>query len=217
MSASRIRRIRPSKAKCARASCAFRKRSRSPEAGCAKRSNRSVFHPGTRTLTMPALRWLTTTRRQRGHRSTAHTVSWNGWLLELPTDPLSRDECLTRVRTYRAELGLRRYQAWVFGPVARGDFTKESDTDVLVISDELPVDRKRRLDGIFDARTVAAEIEPIGWLASEWREREANNDPFLDILKREAVLVENAACPQSPSRGAVEIFVHHVEGSVCAQ
>ncbi len=113
-------------------------------------------------------------------------------MLTLPTDPLSRDERLARVRTYLAELGLRRYRAWVFGSVARGDFTKESDTDVLVVSDELPVDRKRRLDRIFDARTVAPEIEPVGWLASEWREREATNDPFLDILRREAVLVEEA-------------------------
>jgi len=114
-------------------------------------------------------------------------------MLKRPIDPLSRDERLTRVRHYLAELGLRRYQAWVFGSVARGDFTKESDTDVLVISDELPVDRKRRLDRIFDARTVAPEIEPIGWLTSEWRERQATNDPFLDILRREAVLVEDAA------------------------
>jgi len=124
---------------------------------------------------------------------TAHGVFWNGWMLKLPTDPLSRDERLARVRTYLAELGLRRYRAWVFGSVARGDFTKESDTDVLVVSDELPADRKRRLDRIFDARTVAPEIEPIGWLASEWREREATDDPFLGILRREAVLVEEAA------------------------
>jgi predicted nucleotidyltransferase len=100
---------------------------------------------------------------------------------------------LARVRTYLGELGLRRYRAWVFGSVARGDFTKESDTDVLVISDELPVDRKRRLDRMFDARMVAPEIEPVGWLASELREREATNDPFLEILRREAVLVEEAA------------------------
>jgi predicted nucleotidyltransferase len=123
----------------------------------------------------------------------AHAVFWNGWMLKLPTDPLNRDERLARVRTYLGELGLRRYRAWVFGSMARGDFTKESDTDVLVISDELPVDRKRRLDRMFDARMVAPEIEPVGWLASELREREATNDPFLEILRREAVLVEEAA------------------------
>jgi predicted nucleotidyltransferase len=114
-------------------------------------------------------------------------------MLKLPTDPLSREERFTRVRAYLAELRLRHYQAWVFGSVARGDFTKESDTDVLIISDELPVDLPRRLDRIFDARTVAPEIEPIGWLVSEWRKREVDRDPFVGILKREAVWVEEAA------------------------
>jgi len=112
-------------------------------------------------------------------------------MLKLPTDPLSRDERLARVRSYLAELQLRHYRAWVFGSVARGDFTKESDTDVLVVSDELPADRQGRLDRLFDARTVAPEIEPVGWRAEEWRTRETDRDPFLELLKREAVLIED--------------------------
>ncbi|MDW8470041.1 MAG: nucleotidyltransferase domain-containing protein [Burkholderiales bacterium] len=49
-------------------------------------------------------------------------------------------ERLARVRRYLAALGLRRWRAIVFGSVGRGDFTAESDTDLLVVSDELPAD-----------------------------------------------------------------------------
>jgi predicted nucleotidyltransferase len=114
-------------------------------------------------------------------------------MLKLPDDPLSREERLARVRAYLAALQLRHYRAWVFGSVARGEFTKESDTDVLIVSDELPVDRIRRLDRIFDPRTLAPEIEPVRWLEEEWRQREINRDPFVDILKREAILIEEVA------------------------
>lgn len=107
-----------------------------------------------------------------------------------PTEPLSRAERYERARAYLQALGLRRYRAWIFGSVARGDFTKESDTDVLIVSDALPEDRKQRLDLVFDARVIAPEIEPVAWLGKEWKEREARGDPFLAILTREAVLVE---------------------------
>jgi predicted nucleotidyltransferase len=110
-------------------------------------------------------------------------------MLRLPDNPLSRNERLARARAYLNALGLRKYRALIFGSVARGDFTKESDTDLLVISEELPVDRKQRLDRLFDARDVAPEIEPVGWLASEWQEREKNSDPFLALLKREAITI----------------------------
>ena len=95
-----------------------------------------------------------------------------------------------RVRAYLQTLGLERYRAWVFGSVGRGDFTKESDTDVLIVSDDLPEDRRQRLDLIFDARDVAPEIEPVDWLERERDEREARGDPFLAILRREAIAVD---------------------------
>lgn len=110
-------------------------------------------------------------------------------MLSLPSNPGDRDERFVRVRAYLRTLGLKNYRALVFGSVARGDFTAESDTDLLVISDELPRDPKTRISLLFDARDVAPEIEPVGWRESDWARRESEQDPFVALLKREAVPV----------------------------
>jgi predicted nucleotidyltransferase len=102
---------------------------------------------------------------------------------------LDREERLRRVRTYLAALGLRHYRAIVFGSVGRGDFVAESDTDLLVVSDELPEEPRARIDRLFDLRHLAPEIEPVGWREAEWRRREAEGDPFLERLKREGLQV----------------------------
>ena len=85
-------------------------------------------------------------------------------MLGRPVDPLSRAERFERVRAYLQALGLERHGAWVFGSVGRGDFTKGSDTGVLIVSDALPADREQGLDLIFDVRDVAPEIKPVPWL-----------------------------------------------------
>ena len=54
-------------------------------------------------------------------------------MIERLRNPLDRKERLERVRRYLRTLGLMRYRALVFGSVARGDFTAESDTDLLVV------------------------------------------------------------------------------------
>jgi predicted nucleotidyltransferase len=111
-------------------------------------------------------------------------------MLSRINNPLDRVERLARVDTYLHALGLQRYRAILFGSVARGDYTADSDTDLLVISDELPIDRKERLDLLFVARDVAPEIEPIGWTEAEWQRRRALDDPFLDVLQREGQRIE---------------------------
>ncbi|MEW5864999.1 MAG: nucleotidyltransferase domain-containing protein [Pseudomonadota bacterium] len=75
----------------------------------------------------------------------------------------------------------------MFGSVERGDFTAESDTDLLVVSDELPADLRARLDLLFSVRELAPEVEPIGWREDEWRLREGAGDPFVALLKREGL------------------------------
>lgn len=102
-------------------------------------------------------------------------------------DPLDRAERLARVRRYIAALKLRRFRAIVFGSVARGDFTAESDTDLLVVSDELPQDLRDRLDLLFSVREIAPEIEPIGWRESDWARREREGDPFIAVLEGEGL------------------------------
>jgi predicted nucleotidyltransferase len=108
-------------------------------------------------------------------------------MISLLKNPLDRAERMERVRCYLAALGLTRYRAIVFGSVGRGDFTAESDTDLLVISDELPADPKARVNLLFDPRDMAPEIEPIGWRESEWTRREREGDPFLAVLARDGV------------------------------
>lgn len=108
-------------------------------------------------------------------------------MIEQLRNPLDREERLERVRRYLRTLGLTHYRALVFGSVARGDFTAESDTDLLVVSDELPDGPKRRMDVLFEAHHLAPEVEPIGWREVDWRRREGEGDPFVALLKREAL------------------------------
>lgn len=108
-------------------------------------------------------------------------------MLTLPRNPLDRAERLERAHRYLDELGLRNYRAIVFGSVARGDFTAESDTDLLIVSDELPSDPRQRLDLLFGARNLAPEIEPVGWREEEWDRRRREGDPFLAVLEREGM------------------------------
>lgn len=110
-------------------------------------------------------------------------------MLSLPNNPLDRAERIARVRRYLRALGLKRYRAIVFGSVGRGDFTADSDTDVLVISDDLPEQMRARLDLLFAARDTAPEVEPIGWREDDWKRREAGDDPFIQVLKREGLVV----------------------------
>ncbi len=118
---------------------------------------------------------------------------WVGLMLSLPDNPLDRTERFDRVRRYLRALGIIHYQAIVFGSVARGDFTAESDTDLLVVSDELPNDLRERIDVLSRARHVAPELEPVGWRVADLQRREAAGDPFVAILRREGVsIVANA-------------------------
>jgi predicted nucleotidyltransferase len=84
-------------------------------------------------------------------------------MLMLPRNPFDRAERLERAHRYLDELGPRNCRAIVFGSVARGDFTAESDTDLLIVSDELPSDPRQRLALLFGARNLAPEIEPVEW------------------------------------------------------
>lgn len=108
-------------------------------------------------------------------------------MLSLPLDRLDRRERLERAGRYLDALKLGRLKAIVFGSVARGDFTAESDTDLLIVSDELPQDRRQRLDVLFRALDVAPEVEPIGWTLDEWQRRRERGDPFVAVVEREGV------------------------------
>ncbi len=110
-------------------------------------------------------------------------------MISLPLDPRDRTERLRRARRYVDALGLTRWRAIVFGSVGRGDFTADSDTDLLVISDDLPADLRARLDLLFGARDVAPEVEPIGWREADWQRRAGERDPFIAVLEREGLVL----------------------------
>lgn len=96
---------------------------------------------------------------------------------------------LQRVQLYLSQLPFSCYKAIVFGSVARQDFIRESDTDLLIISNEFPESVKARINLLFDLRDATPEIEPIGWRQQEYEQRKAQGDPFIAILEREGLIL----------------------------
>ena len=66
--------------------------------------------------------------------------------------------------------------AVVVGSVARGDFNKWSDLDVLVIADELPDDSLERMATL--DTDAPPGLQAIGWTPDELAHRRARRDPI---------------------------------------
>ena len=105
---------------------------------------------------------------------------------------LSLEWRLERVRAFLGRLPLERVRGIVFGSVARRAFSIGSDTDLLVISDDLPVAIRGRIDLLGDLRDGLGEIDPVGWTDAEWRRRIAGGDPFAALVAREGIEVTTA-------------------------
>ena len=105
-------------------------------------------------------------------------------------DPrLAIDWRLARVREYLGRLPLATVRGIVFGSVARRAFGIGSDTDLLVISAELPAGIRARIDLLGDHRDGLGEIDAIGWTEHEWQRRLEAGDPFTDLVAREGITV----------------------------
>lgn len=102
---------------------------------------------------------------------------------------LSLDWRLARVQEYLGRLPLSHVRGIVFGSVARRAFGIGSDTDLLVISDDLPAPIRERIDLLGDHRDRLGEIDPVGWTEAEWRRRLAAGDPFAELLARNGIEV----------------------------
>jgi predicted nucleotidyltransferase len=63
----------------------------------------------------------------------------------------------------------------VVGSVARGDFNRWSDTDVLVVADRLPDDWLPRSEAVGSA---PAGIQVIAWTPEEYANRARRRDPI---------------------------------------
>lgn len=88
-----------------------------------------------------------------------------------------RDELLARAQTFVAGLpaGLDVRAVVVFGSVARGDFNKWSDVDVLVVAEGAsgtPMERHAHLE------PVPGRVQPVVWTRAELNERLARGDPI---------------------------------------
>ena len=105
------------------------------------------------------------------------------------TPSLSLEWRLERVWTFLRRLPLDRARGIVFGSVARRAFSIGSDTDLLVISDDLPADVRARIDLLGDLRDGLGEIDPVGWTEEEWSRRLAAGDPFAALVEREGIAV----------------------------
>jgi predicted nucleotidyltransferase len=77
--------------------------------------------------------------------------------------------------------------AVVFGSVARGDFNKWSDIDVLVVAEGLPAGAQERLELLMEGSPPG--LEPIGWTPAELAERRRRGDPIAIEATSQGVVV----------------------------
>ncbi len=99
---------------------------------------------------------------------------------------------LDRAASWAAALpdGLGVMAVVVFGSVARGDFNKWSDIDVLVVAEHLPPASRDRVDLLFAHRPGG--LEPVGWTPSELAERRRRRDPIACEADEVGVVVRGA-------------------------
>lgn len=109
----------------------------------------------------------------------------------LQTSGLDRNHRIDRARRYLAALPLKEKRAILYGSVARGDFIQESDTDLLVISDEMPTDIFERMALLGRGRLEYPEVEAIAWSEVDYAKRVKAGDPFIEILQREGIELKN--------------------------
>lgn len=93
-----------------------------------------------------------------------------------------REALLGRARQFAAGLpsGLDVRAVVVFGSVARGDFGRWSDVDVLVVAERMPQRVLDRLEALGDA---PGGVAPVAWTPGEFRDQVARQNP----IAREAI------------------------------
>ena len=82
----------------------------------------------------------------------------------------------------------------VFGSYARGDFNLASDIDVLILSDRLPTDPRRRSELLYEY--VEGPIEPKGYTRDEFADLLRRRNPIAVDAVRHGVSVWDKGCWQ---------------------
>ena len=101
----------------------------------------------------------------------------------------SREKRIARAIEFLHALPFNVEKAFVYGSVARGDFVEESDTDLLVVSSQIPEKISERMDLLAAARKTAPEVEAVGWTITEWERRKAAGDDFAGIILAEGIQI----------------------------
>jgi len=65
----------------------------------------------------------------------------------------------------------------LYGSYARGDYTNESDIDILVVADKLPTDPRQAYEKLIVIDRP--EISPIGFNTMVFLEKLSRGDPFI--------------------------------------
>jgi hypothetical protein len=88
-----------------------------------------------------------------------------------------RESLLGQARGFTSGLGpgLDVKAVVVIGSVARGDFNAGSDTDVLVVAANLPVDPLRRADAL---GPVPPGVEAVAWTPADWARAKRTGNPL---------------------------------------
>lgn len=93
------------------------------------------------------------------------------------------------------ELGEQLISLVLFGSVARGDATSESDLDVVVVADQFPrslADRRRPLLETWERVRASRDLPRVTWnLVTKTREEAVHRSPlYLDIVEDGILLLD---------------------------
>lgn len=83
--------------------------------------------------------------------------------------------------------------AVVFGSVARGDFNRWSDIDVLIVAEHLPASGFERLSAL--QPWARPKVQPVAWTSAELQDRRRRKDPIALEADRCGVVVRGQIPP----------------------
>jgi len=99
----------------------------------------------------------------------------------------ARNAFIKSAKAYVAKLGKKigKVSAILYGSVAKGNFSRGSDVDILIVSDSLPQNILKRLDLLFSSAPPG--FEPKGYKGGEFKK--FKKKPIYALLAEDAVVL----------------------------